>query len=994
LEKVGLEEIKNGRKFHPEFEPYNEEKYLEMFSDIKEAVEKGLFNSGFEHFCLHGYNEIINGLRNWPKTIEIKVSDKEEIELIEGFDEEDYLKIKELSEIINNYYYFFSEDFCEYNLGINLKSKNFINKYIDFYKKNNSYPRLSIFFDPIYYLNNNKDLLKENIDLYVHFLTQGIFELRNPHPLIDLQYIVKYNKFSISNISDLINYIKDNKQTSPYFDPDYYLNSYPDIKNAGIPAIEHYILSGGFEKRFPNAFFNYELYAKERKLENFNGLDIIVDFIVYGDYNKVKFSDKFDYSYYEKQLIDKNIDKYNLPLYYHFVVFSKKFGLQPKEKFNILKENIYASENIYKFLKNTNNKIETSKINLKLFNVEKFDEIFENVVQKFSFENSNSPEISIVIPVYNAFKELIECLLSIQKYIKNKNIEIIIADDCSTDERIEKVFKNNKNFIYIRNNKNLGFLKNVNNAIKKARGKYILLLNSDVQLLDDIIEKFKNELENDPQVGLVGPKILFPNGTLQEAGCIIRKNCSTEMIGINDDPNKPQYNISRYVDYISGACWFFEKLLFEDLGGFDEDFAPAYAEDLDFCARVIKEGKKILYSPKSCIVHHLSVSSNSYSSFFKYYQSAINKEKFIKKHGQFFKNFSKVKPIAFYLPQYHEFEQNNYWWGKGYTEWRAAANAKPQFKNHYQPHIPADLGFYDLTNPKSFEQQAILAKRFGLYGFCFYYYNFGEFELMEKALETFIESKADINFCLCWANENWTRRWDGLDENILLKQEATDDDAIFLKVLKDMSRFIKDKRYIKIDDRPLILIYRPLLFTNIKHKIRLWRKYWKDTYGEDLYLCVVDSMERAKGNSVAPHEIGFDAAVEFPSHYVETRAGLEKEEELPDKKFEGILIDYIEAVKEICNRNYPNYKRFPGVFPSWDNTPRRDNRGAIFKNAHPSAFQYFMEEKVKEAMLFSGDERMIFINAWNEWGEGAHLEPDLKFGNSWLQVVEKIVKEN
>ena len=430
-----------------------------------------------------------------------------------------------------------------------------------------------------------------------------------------------------------------------------------------------------------------------------------------------------------------------------------------------------------------------------------------------------------------------------------------------------------------------------------------------------------------------------------------------------------------------------------DFGKFDETYAPAYAEDLEFCARVQKAGGKILVASETTIVHHLSVSMASSPSIDKVYQSAINKQKFNRKYLDFFSKKNSIKPIAFYLPQFHDVDENSFWWGAGYTEWRAVANAKPYFLNHYQPHIPEQMGFYDLSHTEIFEKQASLARKYGIHGFCFYYYNFGDVELLEKPLETFIASSADIQFCLCWANENWTRAWDGKEKNILMEQKANNNNE-FLNVLKQMERLIKDNRYIRVDGKPMILIYRPALFEDIQTKMALWRRYWMEKYGEGLYLCVVDSMERAVDHREKPENLGFDAAVEFPVHNISSRLSLNKHERLANVDFEGVLIDYTDAVVEICSRPHPGYKRFPGVFPSWDNTPRRGKSGTIFHNVHPSKFQAYLEHKCKEAMLYSGDERMVFINAWNEWGEGAHLEPDLEYGNSWLHVIETVVREN
>jgi len=264
---------------------------------------------------------------------------------------------------------------------------------------------------------------------------------------------------------------------------------------------------------------------------------------------------------------------------------------------------------------------------------------------------------------------------------------------------------------------------------------------------------------------------------------------------------------------------------------------------------------------------------------------------------------------------------------------------------------------------------------------------------MENALEAFKNSKADINFCLCWANENWTRRWDGMESDILLEQKGNDNN-FFLNVIKKMERFMVDPRYIKVHGKPLVLIYRESLFDDIKTKQNLWRCYWRETHGQDLYICAVDSMERAGGQGKDPTVLGFDAAVEFPAHNLDVRAELKEEDQLEGKKFEGLLMDYPETVKSICSRPHPGYKRFPGCFPSWDNTPRRGSKAAVMRYAHPTAFHFFLEAKAKEALLLSGDERMMFINAWNEWGEGAHLEPDKKFGHSWLSAVDKMVRDN
>ena len=653
--------------------------------------------------------------------------------------------------------------------------------------------------------------------------------------------------------------------------------------------------------------------------------------------------------------------------------------------------NTYADPKLYSSLTKKTGTIEKCR-RLDLIKVREED-IFSTMEEVVFPVDLKNPEVSVVIPVYNSCRELIECLLSVLKFSPMCSWELIIADDCSTEHHVEKIFSARQDLRYIKQKENIGFLKNVNNAVAEAKGEYILLLNSDVQLLNDIVTVFLNEIGGDASVGCIGPKILFPDGRLQEAGGRIGKYCKMDMIGFGDNPNKNIYNFARYVDYISGACCFFRKELFDELNGLDINYAPAYVEDVDFCSRITVSGKKIFYAPQAEIVHHLSVSYNSLSASLKVVQSAANREKFIGKFARYYKKKSLLKVIAFYLPQFHPCVENDFWWGKNYTEWVATAKASPLFQGHYQPHVPAELGFYNLTDPSVFEKQAVLARRYNVFGFCFYYYNFNGRELLDKALDTFLMSKADINFCLCWANENWTRRWDGQDSEILMKQ---DDRAgnYCLHILDGFERFIQDDRYIRIDGRPLVVIYRVSLLENVAEMLLNWREYWRNQHDEELYICLVDSAERALGESLPPDEMGFDAAVEFPVH--NAGAGIEQSrvDFFQGVKCSGGVYDYREAVENICSRPHPGYKRFPGCFPSWDNTPRKKNDFWVFNESHPSIFQWFVEQKAKEADVLSGDEKMLFVNAWNEWGEGAHIEPDVKYGHSWLQVIDRVVRDN
>lgn len=198
---------------------------------------------------------------------------------------------------------------------------------------------------------------------------------------------------------------------------------------------------------------------------------------------------------------------------------------------------------------------------------------------------------------------------------------------------------------------------------------------------------------------------------------------------------------------------------------------------------------------------------------------------------------NKVKPVAFYLPQYHQVEENSRWWGKGFTEWTNVAKAKPNFQEHYQPHIPKDLGFYDLSNVEVMREQAKMAEMYGVHGFCFYFYWFNGRRILEKPLDNYMQSDINFPFCFCWANENWTRTWDGLDKEILLAQNHNHDDD--LNLIKYLIPIFKDERYIKVDGKPMFVVYRVDLFPDIKNTVRIWREEAKKAGFEDLHLCAV-----------------------------------------------------------------------------------------------------------------------------------------------------------
>ena len=361
-----------------------------------------------------------------------------------------------------------------------------------------------------------------------------------------------------------------------------------------------------------------------------------------------------------------------------------------------------------------------------------------------------------------------------------------------------------------------------------------------------------------------------------------------------------------------------------------------------------------------------------------------------------------VKPIAFYLPQYHEIKENNEWWGEGFTEWTNVKKARPKFANHHQPHVPLGQNYYDLSDPRVLESQAKLAQAYGVHAFCFYHYWFNGDLLLEKPLHNLLNNKTpDFPFCLCWANENWTRTWDGQEKEVLKKQNySLDDDLAHISYLLP---FFKDERYLKIEGKPVFLMYRTELHPNINEASEIWRNEAKKAGFPDLFLIRVENFER----NIDPMLHGFDAGTEFAPDgaysgkkankknmltYILTKA-LHKTGIKRSAKFTNKVFSYPTLVNNMINKEKPSYKYFRCISPAWDNSARRKENSTIYVDTNPQLFGEWAKKMVAYTRInLPKNEQFLFVNAWNEWGEGCHLEPDEKMGTVYLEELEKAIK--
>ena len=353
-----------------------------------------------------------------------------------------------------------------------------------------------------------------------------------------------------------------------------------------------------------------------------------------------------------------------------------------------------------------------------------------------------------------------------------------------------------------------------------------------------------------------------------------------------------------------------------------------------------------------------------------------------------------VKLIAFYLPQFHPIPENDAWWGHGFTEWTNVTKGRPLFRGHYQPHLPAHLGFYDLRLPEVRRAQAELARQHGIDAFCYYHYWFNGRRILERPFSEVLSSgEPDHPFCLCWANENWTRAWDGGAAHILLQQNYDHEDD--RRHIRHLLPAFEDRRYLRVHGKPLFLVYRTELLPNPATTAEIWREEARKAGVGEIYLARVESKE----SGIFPADFGFDAAVEFAPDWRNMGAGrsdkigwniLRRLRLLAPEVRDNRLLEYATLVKAMTVKKDPGYTWFRCVCPSFDNSARRRTGAAIYYDATPEIYGEWLQEILMQTMAKrQPEERLVFINAWNEWGEGCHLEPDQKWGDAFLRATRE-----
>ncbi len=362
--------------------------------------------------------------------------------------------------------------------------------------------------------------------------------------------------------------------------------------------------------------------------------------------------------------------------------------------------------------------------------------------------------------------------------------------------------------------------------------------------------------------------------------------------------------------------------------------------------------------------------------------------------------------IAFYLPQYYPTETNNLWYGKGFTEWTNVGKAKPLFRRHEQPKVPADLGYYDLRLPEVRSAQAELAREAGIEGFCYYHYWFGSEkdhageELWFPFSEVVRLKKPDFPFCLCWANQSWYSKFWSPDVNAspkLVREQTYDSEEGIQEHFYSLLNAFQDSRYIRVDGKLLFMIYRPLEFPNVQDFMKQWSELAKKENLEGVYFIgqAVNDEDAEKIFSLGFHGVNIIRKDDYLKHFPYNSKSLYwLHKAMRACGMAPYHVDYRKISKyffqdtgiEVFNENV-----YPTIIPNWDHSPRSGKRASVFTNSTPENFRMHVKAVLSGARNKKSNKNIIFLKSWNEWGEGNYMEPDLKYGKGYIQILQEVL---
>ncbi|MBU0555659.1 MAG: glycoside hydrolase family 99-like domain-containing protein [Alphaproteobacteria bacterium] len=632
------------------------------------------------------------------------------------------------------------------------------------------------------------------------------------------------------------------------------------------------------------------------------------------------------------------------------------------------------------------------------------------------------PSVDVVICIHNSPDDVERCLASLVR-ARDSRTRLILVDDGSdkaTREAIDRHCSNHPGDILIRHAAARGYTKAANAGISHSTADYVILLNSDTIVPLCWVEALISAGESDCNIGILGPLSNAASwqsvpDVIDAAGDFAVNELPSGMLV--DDAAKLCASISKDVVYrtpvINGFCFAIKRAVINKIGLLDEEsFPQGYGEENDYCFRAVNSGFHCGLVTKTYVFH---AKSKSFTHERRRILSAEGFQALVRKHSverieaavgfmkahpalaEARKDFAlrapeyraTVKPICFYLPQFHPFEINDRSWGEGFTEWTNVVKAEPLFPGHIQPKFPGKLGFYDLRLRETLQAQADLASQNGVYGFSIYYYRFGSERPMWKPIAVLLANPdIPINFCFCWANEDWTRAWDGKTKDIILKQDYSL--STIDSIIDDLVIASKDARYIRVDGRPLFMIYQINKLPDPEAILRRFRDSYRAQAREEIVIGTTYNDEfRPEWESLV------DIIVQFPPHRTPriSKRGLVRPEDIgvfrPERE------DYFEGYDQVVAQSLEVtdfYKKLhPGVCPDWDNSPRRPKNANVLVGSSPEKFGNWVSEasKAVQRKFLNGQivAPFLFVNAWNEWAEGAILEPSQAYGGDYLRAL-------
>lgn len=742
---------------------------------------------------------------------------------------------------------------------------------------------------------------------------------------------------------------REGRNPHPLFDTSYYLRANPDVADRGINPLVHFLQSGGMEGRCPHPLFNTPYYLEKNPFLLKSRINPLEHYLLVGGKTGRNPNLNFDSAWYMKKhpgLVEAGIT----PLQ-HYVVWGLDVGWTTCARANVERK---ADE-----------EIDTAVV-LHLYYTELWIEIsalLQSLGGDFDLYVTLCAETAGDISA----RILEEFPWARILMVENRGRDIGPFFEVLKDERIFS-------YRYICK---IHSKKSPHRVDGDAWRTHIYQ-----QLLGDpgLVGEIKQVFDENEDVGIVGPATQL--------------DCSAESWGSN---REQMFNLvermgldAKYLklEFFAGSMFWFRPSALEPLRNlylgiedFDSENAQldgtlAHAMERVFPLSAKAAGLKIHPFVRRAARQGQEARNDETKAEC---QSAVRDEKSATSISPTAMDF---KLIAFYLPQYHPIPENDEWWGKGFTEWTNVTKARPLFKGHIQPKLPTDLGFYDLRLPETRRAQAKLARQYGIHGFCYYYYWFDGKRLLERPLNDMLASgDPNFPFCICWANENWTRRWDGLEQEVLAEQTYSIDSS--RRFIRDVIPILRDPRYIHFEGKPVLMIYRANSIPQINETVAMWRQECRLAGVGEIHLCAV----RFTG-MVDVHELGFDAAVDFPPHGMQVEEISAQMEGL-DPAFEGFIYDYNQVVHndlEALGKGY-EHPVHRTVMLGWDNTARRGKAAHLAYGATPEAYKSWLTGVLHQEIEHNPKrESLVFINAWNEWAEGTVLEPDQHHGRGYLEA--------